>query len=113
MAPFRQLLALLALAATCAATPVFADWRSFLHGDPPAQPKAPAPKQLAVVTHEAAPDAQVEAFVRALAVAIKARDGKPMLARLSDRYSIDALDGRASAPDLFVQAVGQIAGPTP
>ena len=91
-----------------------ADWRSWLHGDPPAPPKAPPPKQLAEVTAatESARDAQVEGFLRALADAIKARDGKPMLARLSDKYAIDGLPDRSKAAEVFVQAVESIPGPT-
>jgi hypothetical protein len=54
----------------------------------------------------------VETFLRALADAIKARDGKPMVARLADAYAIDGLEGRAKPADLFVQAVERMPGPT-
>jgi hypothetical protein len=113
MTPRRAALALLAAVSVLplAAT---ADWRSWLHGDPPAPPKAPPPKQVAEVTAatESARDAQVEAFLRALADAIKARDGKPMLGRLSDKYAIDGLPDRSKAAEVFVQAVESIPGPT-
>jgi hypothetical protein len=108
----RVLLAVSALAWALAAAPAVADWRSWLHGDPPAQPKAPPPQQLATVTSLATQDPQVEAFLRALAECVKARDGAPMRARLSDRYDVDGLDGRAKPADLFVQAVERIPGPT-
>lgn len=91
-----------------------ADLRSFFHGDPPPQPKAPAPKQLAVVS--TAPgtttDAQIENFLRALADAIKARDGKALLPRLSEKYVIDDLPGDRKASVFLLQAIEQIAGPS-
>ncbi len=90
------------------------DLRSFFHGDPPAPPKAPPPKQLATVT--SAPgivaDAQIESFMRAFAEAIKAREGKPLLARLSDKYAIDDLPEGRKAGDLLLQAVDTIPGAT-
>lgn len=91
-----------------------ADLRSFFHGDPPAKPKAPAPKQLAVVstTQGITADTQIESFLRALADAIKARDGKPMSPRLSEKYAIDDLPSDRKAGDFFLQAIEQIAGPS-
>jgi hypothetical protein len=91
-----------------------ADWREWLHGTPAPPPKAPPPQQLATVSaaSEAARDPQVESFLRALADAIKARDGQPMVPRLSDAYAIDGLEGRAKPADLFVQAVERVPGPT-
>jgi hypothetical protein len=88
------------------------DLRSFFHGDPPPPPKAPPPKQLAsVVTAQGAViDTQIESFMRAFADAIKARDGKPMLARLSDKYAIDDLPADKKASDFFIQAIDAIPG---
>jgi hypothetical protein len=91
----------------------FADLRSFFHGDPPPVPKAPAPKQLAVVStaQGVAADAQIESFLRSFADAIKARDGKSLLPRLSEKYSIDDLPRGMKAGDFFLQAIEQITGP--
>ncbi len=90
-----------------------ADLRSFFHGEPPPVPKAPPPRQLAVITFApgVVPDAQIEAFFRAMAEAIKAREGKPMLSRLSDQYNVDDLPSGRKAGEFFVQAMERIAGP--
>ena len=111
---------LFALATTFVAVPAAADeparlaglWR-FLHGDPLPPPKAPPPKQLAKVSSAAGvvTDAEVEGFLRAFAGALKARDGQPMLARLSDKYTIDDLPNGRKATDMFQQAIEQIPGP--
>lgn len=99
----------------CASTPPVqvADLHSFFHGDPPPVPKAPPPKQLAVVTFApgVVPDAQIDAFFRAMADAIMVREGKPMLSRLSNQYSVDDLPSGRKAGDFFVQAMERIAGP--
>lgn len=111
----RRRIVLAALVALIASAPVArADWKSFLHGEPPAPPKAAPPSSLARVTTIAAlaPDPQVESFLRALAEGIKARDGHALLTRLSDAYAIDGLPDGARAPAVFAQAVEQIAGPT-
>ena len=110
--PARRALLELLLAAP-AATLAF-DWRSWLHGNAEMPPKAPPPKHLVEVSSApgAARDAQVESFFRALAVALNAREGRPMLARLSDRYTIDALPVDSAAPELFVTAVERIPAPT-
>jgi len=110
----RSLSLLLAALALATASAARADWRSWLHGEPAPPPKAAAPKQLATVSaiSDNARDTQVESFLRALAESIKARDGKPMVARLADAYSIDGLEGHAKPADLFVQAVERVPGPT-
>jgi hypothetical protein len=104
-----RLFPLLLLLYACSAHAI--DWGRLLHGAPP---KAPAPKQIAIVTVEAgvAPDAGVESFLRAFAQALKARDAQDVLPRLSARYSIDGLPDRAKAPDVFAQAVEQLPGPS-
>ena len=88
--------------------------RSFFHGDPPAPPKAPPPKQLATVASapDVVVDPQIEGFMRAFAEAIKAREGKPLLARLSDKYAIDDLPPDRKAADLLLQAIDSIPGAT-
>ncbi len=90
-----------------------ADLRSFFHGDPPPVPKAPPPKQLAVVStaQGVATDVQIESFLRGFADAIKARDGKALLPRLSEKYTIDNLPSGMKAGDFFLQAIEQITGP--
>ena len=87
------------------------DLRSFFHGEPP---KAPPPDKLAIVTTVAgvAPDAQIEDFLRALAQAIKSRDGTAVLPRLSGDYTIDDLPADRKPSALFLQAVGAVPGPT-
>lgn len=109
-----------AVAVTAVASPApeprlqLADLWSFIHGEPAAPPKAPPPDQLAVVSTvaSAAPDPQVEDFLRGLARAIKTRDGKPMLPRLSDQYAIDDLPAGREPATFFLQAVGAVPGPT-
>lgn len=88
------------------------DLRSFFHGDPPAPPKAPPPKQLATVATapDVIADAQIESFMRAFADAIKAREGKPLLARLSDKYAIDDLPEGRKASDFLLQAIDSMPG---
>lgn len=95
------------------ASPAWAGLAEWLHGTPPPRPKAPPPDKLAVVRRAtgAAADGQVEDFLHALALSIKARDGKPMLPRLADRYTIDDLPSGFKAADLFVQAMEQTPGP--
>ena len=92
---------------------MLADLRSFFHGDPPVPPKAPPPKQLATIS--LAPglvtDPQIEAFLRALAGAIKARDGAVILPQLSAQYVIDDLPSDRKPSEFFVQAVERIPGP--
>jgi len=90
-----------------------ADLRSFFHGEPAPPPKAPPPKQLATVSTAPgiASDPQIERFLRALADAIKARDGKPLTAQLADKYAIDDLPAGLKAGNYFAQAIEQIAGP--
>jgi len=98
MTSARLLLATLLL---CATTAQAVDWGRLIHGAPP---KAPAPKQLAVVSLApgVAGDPNIEAF----------RDASPMLSRLSERYAVDGVGDRAKSPDVFAQAVEQIPGPS-
>ena len=92
---------------------MLADLRSFFHGDPTPPPKAPPPKQLATVSN--APgvpnDPQIDAFLRSLASAIKARDAAPMLPQLSAQYAIDDLPADRKSGEFFQQAVERIPGP--
>jgi hypothetical protein len=90
------------------------DWRSLLHGEPELPPKAPPAKTLATVSTAAgaARDPEVEAFMRALAEALKTREAKPMVARLADAYTIDAMPAGSKAPELFVIAVERIPAPS-
>jgi hypothetical protein len=90
------------------------DLRSFFHGDPPAPPKAPPPKRLATVSSasDIVADPQTENFIRAFAEAVMARDGKPLLARLSDKYVIDDLPEGMKAADMFLQAIDTVLGAT-
>jgi hypothetical protein len=111
MSSRRALLCLLAFAPTVG---LAFDWRSLLHGKVEMPPKAPPPKHLVEVSSApgAARDAEIEAFLRALAAALKAREGAPMVARLSDKYTIDSLPEGSAAPELFVTAVERIPAPT-
>jgi hypothetical protein len=106
--------ALLVFAAAIAATPALADWRSWFHPEPAPPPKASPPKVLATVSSASAEakNAQVEAFLAALAAAIKAREGAPMRLRLSDRYAVDTMEAGSRSADLFVLAMEQLPGPT-
>ncbi|MBI3716463.1 MAG: hypothetical protein HY255_10760 [Betaproteobacteria bacterium] len=93
---------------------IAADLRSFFHGEPAPPPKAPPPKQLAAV--RTAPgveaDPQIESFFRALADALKARDGKAMQPRLAERYAIDDLPDGFKPSTYFAQAIDAIASPS-
>jgi hypothetical protein len=89
------------------------DLGRMLHGAPAQAPKAAPPAQMAQVGRApgVAADEAVEAFLRALAVALKARDGQPMRSLLSDHYTVtDTTPGEKSA-ELFVIAVERIASP--
>ena len=90
-----------------------ADLKSFFHGDPAVQPKAPPPAVTATVATTAGvtADAQVEDFLRAFAAAIKARDGAPMRARLSEKYSVPDLPEDFKATDVFVMGIERTPGP--
>src|SRR3954463_2486981 len=90
-----------------------ADLKTFFHGEPAAPPKAPPPKVTATVSSAdgAAADKQVEDFFRAFAAAVKARDGTPMRARLSEKFAMaDAPEGHPPA-DFFVMGVERTPGP--
>ncbi len=104
----------LAQAATPGGPPQqFAQLGKWLHDDPPAHTKAAPPKQLAQVF--TAPgvvvDTGVEIFLRELAAAIKAREGKPMLVRLSEQYTVDGLPSGSKPSDMFLQAIDRLPGP--
>ena len=90
------------------------DLRSFFHGEPAPIPKAPPPKQLAVVSTASgvAVDAQIETFMRAFAAALMAREGKPMLPMLAEKYTIDDIPSGFDPRRLFLQAVDRTPGPT-
>ena len=90
------------------------DWRSLLHGNAEMPPKAPPPNYVVEVSTGtgAAKDAEIEAFMRGLADAFKTREARPMVARLSDKYTIDSLPVDSAAPELFVTAVERIPAPT-
>ncbi len=85
----------------------------WLHGDPPPQPKAAPPRQLAQVSTASAVvvDVAVESFLRELAAALMARDGRPLLARLSEQYGIDDLPAGEKPSAYFLQAVERLPGP--
>jgi hypothetical protein len=101
------------LAITLLASSAFADWKSFIHGEPPPFVKAPPPKQLAAVSTVPGvpPDPQIESFMRALADAVMAREGSLILPRLSERYAVDGAPDDAKASDFMVQAIGKMPGP--
>ena len=105
--------AAVASAASPARTRPVADLKSFFHGEPVAQPKAPPPAVTATVAAAAgvAADPQVEDFLRAFAAAIKARDGAPLRARLSEKYSVPDLPEDFKAADVFVMGVERTPGP--
>ncbi len=91
-----------------------ADLRSFFHGEAPPQPKALPPKRVATVSTAAgvAVDAQIESFLRGFADALMAREAKPLLTRLSSKYSVDNLPSGKQASAVFAQAIEQLPGPT-
>jgi hypothetical protein len=112
-----------ALAAAClgpgvacaSGTPAFmrADWKSWLHGDPPAPPKAAAPATLARVSvaPDVPSDPRIEAFLQALARGIKDRDARALRPLLSQRYTVDDAPDSVDAAALFAQAIEQLPGP--
>ena len=90
-----------------------ADLKTFFHGEPVAPPKAPPPKVTAGVStaEGVAPDQQVEGFFRAFAAAVKTREGAPMRARLSEKFTMaDAPEGHPPA-DFFIMGIERMAGP--
>jgi len=108
----RLTLMLVGTAGLGTAVPSRAGLAEWFHGAPPPRPKAPPPDKAAIVSRAAGvpPDAQVEDFLRAMAAAIKTRDGKSMVPRLAERYSVDDLPGGLKASDFFVQAIEQLPG---
>jgi len=115
---FRLLIPTLAVTAgiVLASRPVLADitdWFAALHGAAPRGTKAPPPPTLAVVsTAPGVPaDPQVESFLKALAAAVKARDGALLAPRLSTRYAVDGLPPGAKPADAMAQALEQMRGP--
>lgn len=89
-----------------------ADLKSFFHGET-VPPKAPPPAVTATVVFApgVAPDPQVAGFMKAFAAAVKARDGRLMLPRLADGYTVDDLPEDHKAADFFLQAVERTPGP--
>jgi hypothetical protein len=100
--------------ALLASSPVLADWKTFLHGEPAPFVKSPPPKQLALVSTapNAAADAQVEDFMRAFAAALMARDASGVLPRLSERYAVEGAPDEMKPAELMAQAIGKMRGPT-
>lgn len=118
--PLRSLFPALLLvpAALPAAAPsarFTADLKSFIHGETVAPAtKAPPPRVTAVVSTAAgvAVDGQVEDFLRALADALKAREGARMLPRLADQFTMADLPEGHKASEFFVMGVNQVPGPS-
>jgi hypothetical protein len=113
----HPLVAALALLGTpvLASDPIrLADWRTFLHGEPPPVVKAPPPTEMAVVSTDASStvDAEVESFMRALAAAVMARDAAPVLPRLSERYSVDGAPEGSKPAEFMSQAIWKMRGPS-
>ncbi len=80
-----------------------------MHGAAP-QPAGPA-KLAEVTLAPGLKDKAVESFFRGLAEAIKTRDGKPLLPRLADTYTIEGLPPEWEIKESFVKAIGMIPGP--
>jgi hypothetical protein len=113
--PVLFLLLATAVSAAVPSARQVADLKSFIHGETVAPAtKAPPPKVTAVVS--TAPgvtvDGPVEDFLRALAEAVKAREGARMLPRLADRFTIADLPEGHKASEFFVMGVNKIPGPT-
>ena len=113
LAPLLLLSAAIPAAVVSAAHRQVADLKSFFHGEPATQPKAPPPAVTASVATApgVAVDPQVEDFLRAFAAAIKARDGAPMTARLAPQYSVPDLPEGFKASDIFVMGIERTPGP--
>ena len=103
-----------AVASTRSTARQVADLKSFFHGEPALPPKSLPPPVTAVVS--TAPglsvDQQIEAFFRAFADAIKARDGRRMTPLLAPAYTIADLPEDHVAAEFFAQAVDRTPGPT-
>jgi hypothetical protein len=112
---FPTLFLLLAVAAWSAPLPplLFADLKSFFHGDTVPE-KAPPPKVTAAVSTAAGvtPDQAVEDFLRAFATAVKAREGARILPRLSEKFMMADLPEGHTAPEMFALGIEQIPGPS-
>ena len=113
--PALLLLLPVAVPAAVSSARFTADLKSFIHGETVAPAtKAPPPRVTAAVSTAAGVtvDAPVEDFFRALAGALKARDGAQMLPRLSDQFTMADLPEGHQAPEFFVMGVNKIPGPT-
>ena len=88
------------------------DFLKSLHGTPPARPPLkPEAKAAAVAfASDVKVDVQILDFLQALAEAIRAHDGKPMLPRLSAKYTIDDLPEGRDPIEFFLLAIGQVKG---
>jgi hypothetical protein len=84
-----------------------------LHGGHQSPPKSPPPKVMAEVRTAAGAtaDPQAEAFLRALAAGLKARDATEVLPLLAKDYRIDNLPPRSSPKETFRQAVERMKSP--
>ena len=92
-----------------------ADLKSFIHGETVAPAtKAPPPRVTAAVSTAAGVpvDAPVEDFFRALAGALKAREGVRMLPRLAEQFAMADVPEGHQASEFFVMGVNQVPGPT-
>ena len=75
-------------------------------------PKSDAPAKLAEVSFAAGlKDKAIESFFRGFAEALKTHDGKPLLPRIADGYTIEGLPPEWEIRESFVKAIGMIAGP--
>ena len=104
-------IAFLLLLISCAVAT--ADWKTWLHGAPPAATPGPPDAKAATVifASEVMADPQIADFMQAFAEAMRIHDGKNLKPQLSEKYSIEDLPEENNAVDFFMQAMVKIKAP--
>jgi hypothetical protein len=103
----------LALVFLVSAVTLRADWKSFLHGSPPAATPGPPDAKAANVTFASGvtPDPQIVEFLHAFADAMRIHDGSALKPRLSEKYAIEDMPDEHNAVEFFMQALVKIKAP--
>ena len=92
---------------------VQADWKSWLHGSPPAATPGPPDATAARVSFapEVSPDKPVLDFLLAFAEALRVHDGAALKPLVSEKYAIADLPAEHKAIDFLMQAIVKAKAP--